>query len=264
MAALFLALVLAVALPASVGNVLAQSSLGTVSSDLPVFFVPVNTTSPPSVTTPSPIPPIFSPPSAPAPTPAPAPVRPAAPPSLSGNHGGVEVRIQIAASGAANVFLPAHVLVRLIETAEEGVITLDISAHENVTSVNISASSVRRIVAAECSVSMVLKNGAVTFGPDALQELISNPRFNNINISITASGNRATVAILASNRVANNTIVELENTVTIWLPYSGDLPITAFFMDGGTATALPSVFDDASGNLGFDTNRLGTFRIGDE
>ena len=148
-------------------------------------------------------------------TPAPSPR--ALPLRIPANDGGVSIRVRIS-DNSAILSLPTSVLNALVNSAEYDIITLDLTYLEDIESVAISRTAMRRFANEGLGLEIIMPQGIITFSAEAVYEIGQLARHARITAEIVAIEDDLEVAITSGARV----ISDFEGVVTVVQPDDKD------------------------------------------
>jgi|GEM_PF-5379096 len=178
----------------------------------------------------------------------------------------VSVRIRIQRNQAVPQ-LPTSTVNALINTATDNTVVLDLSDMDDISSVLLARSAVRRFADAEMALSIMLPQGIITFDANAVSSLGEVAPSNNITLAISHLDTEhlppgfemISIALSSGTQVIN----ALDGYTTIAIPYGGALPVYVFFVNNeGNMMPIVAEFDIALQMTVFTVSELGVFVIG--
>jgi hypothetical protein len=184
------------------------------------------------------------------------------------------VRVRVS-DDVAVLQLPSNTVNQLVRTADDDLVVIDLTTLEDIEMVTIPRAAVRTIAAAGAGFEIQLAQGAIAFDAEAARNLGNAARTNNINMTINPLEELADGYVLPAELATdieileisiesgNQLLNELSGTITITIPYEGELPVGIWLLDDeGNAVYIEAEFDEELGVLVFETSELGVFVIG--
>jgi|GEM_PF-6452738 len=133
--------------------------------------------------------------------------------NITANDGSVDVRVRMSDNNAI-LNLPTLALNALVNSAENGVVTLDLSEIEDAESVSIHRNAIRRLAREGLGIEIVLPQGTIYLSAEVLNELAQIVRNSRVTVALVSDEDGAEVVITSNGRI----ITELEGTVAVDLP----------------------------------------------
>jgi len=131
------------------------------------------------------------------------------------NEGEVSLSVRITENNAV-LQLPTSTLNAIINNAEDGIVTLDFSALEDIETVAIPRTAMRRFANEGLGLEIVLPQGTITFSAEAVYEIGQAARHSRITVEIVAVEDALEVSIISGGRVISG----LEGEITVIQPES--------------------------------------------
>jgi len=181
---------------------------------------------------------------------------------VSGNGGDVQVDVRVHQNNA-NIRLPLATINRLISTAVENNVVLDLTQLESVQSVIIPRAAIRRFANAGLSIEVKLHHGTVILDAEAAYSLGQLAQSTTVIITVSSVDVRGLdftefEAVRLTITSGNQNITELDGLITLSIPSQAQ--VVVYRLEALLNTIqIASLFD--SGLVVFATNVAGTFVI---
>ena len=194
--------------------------------------------------------------------------------TIPADDGTVAVTYTIS-GGVATLTLPDSKLTEIIGKAKDDKATLDLSKVANATGATMPKSALTQLSGAGLTVEVKLPQGTVAFSATAAASNATQVNSTNVTVSLNQV-NQSTLtavqraAINPSDLVFNTTvtsgtqvITNFNSTIAVTVPYTGDLPVTVWYLDtAGELEELSSVYDPVIKTVTFTTNYLSLYVVG--
>jgi hypothetical protein len=211
---------------------------------------------------------------------APNPVYPPSPPApeiVTGNEGQVEIAFT-ESEGQVKLELPAEKVDELIEKAVEDKVEINVTAIEGATSAEIPTQALQEIADADLGLEIILPGGTASLDPEAAADIlekaegdtleiiveeipeVSNKELNSEQLATLAVGDTVYDISIISNGVE---IHDFTGNIRITVPYSGKLPVKAWYMgDKGKSEKISGTYDAVTGTFTFTVPHLSYYVVG--
>jgi hypothetical protein len=177
-------------------------------------------------------------------------------------------------SGTATLTLPDNKVTELVEKSS-GTASIDLSEATGATSAVLPKTALGKLADAGKAVEIILPQGIITLEPEAAASVAEQAGGANVSVAVktvaAASLNAAQQAAVKSGDTVvdisilsgTQNITAFDGLLTAAVPYSGQLPAGAWYLNGaGELEKLESTYDAATKTLSFKLSHLSFYVVG--
>jgi len=176
--------------------------------------------------------------------------------------------------GVITLIMPTEKVAEIISAASGSLARIDMTRVTGVTTATFPRAALTQLANASLGIELRLPQGTIALNQAATRSATNQAGSTSVSVSLAAVAQSTLTASERASIKASDTVYSItffsgaqaissfDGSITITVPYFGQLPVAVWHLSGGILTKLTSTHNSSAHTVAFNTSRLSLFVVG--